>query len=105
MPESFERGALTEAVYMILLSLREQRHGYSVMQHVAQISNGRVKLCPGTLYGAIGTLVQKEWIINIPGEDKCRRKEYVLTELGRQVLKGESERLEELISLYNNNDI
>ncbi len=101
MPESFERGALTEAVYMILLSFREQRHGYSVMQHVAEISNGRVRLCPGTLYGAISTLVQKEWIRNIPGEDKCRRKEYILTELGEQVLKGESERLEELVSLYN----
>ena len=100
MPESFERGALTEAVYMIMLALREPRHGYSVMQYVADISNGRVKLCPGTLYGAINTLLQKEWIENIPGEDKCRRKEYMLTVVGAEILDAEARRLEELIGLY-----
>ena len=100
MPESFERGALTEAVYVILLALREPRHGYSVMQYVSDISGGRVKLCPGTLYGAINTLLLKGWIANVPGEDKCRRKEYVLTALGEETLQAEAKRLEELVGLY-----
>ena len=49
--------ALTEAVYYILLSLTEPLHGYGIMQNVAQLSNGRVNLAAGTLYGAINTLL------------------------------------------------
>ena len=46
------KGALTEGVYYILLSLMEPMHGYGIMQNVEQLSKGRVKLAPGTLYGA-----------------------------------------------------
>ncbi|MBQ5890707.1 MAG: PadR family transcriptional regulator, partial [Clostridia bacterium] len=49
--------ALTEAVYYILLSLMQPMHGYGIMQNVEQLSNGRVKLAAGTLYGAINTLL------------------------------------------------
>lgn len=49
MPESSERGALTQAVYYILLSLYEPRHGYGIMQNIKEISNGRVSLGAGTL--------------------------------------------------------
>ncbi|MBQ4101229.1 MAG: PadR family transcriptional regulator, partial [Oscillospiraceae bacterium] len=48
--------ALTEAVYYILLSLTKPMHGYGIMQNVETLSNGRVKLAAGTLYGAINTL-------------------------------------------------
>ena len=43
--------ALTEAVYYILLSLVESKHGYGIMQNVEMLSGGRVKLAAGTLYG------------------------------------------------------
>ena len=66
--------ALTEAVYYILLSLMKPMHGYGIMQNVEQISNGRVKLAAGTLYGAINTLLEKGWIVSLPAEKDSRKK-------------------------------
>ena len=88
--------ALTEAVYYILLSLVEPMHGYGIMQNVEQLSNHRVKLAAGTLYGAINTLLEKGWIVALPGEKDSRKKEYQITEQGRQVLTAELCRLHEL---------
>ncbi len=93
--------ALTEAVYYILLSLIKPMHGYGIMQNVEQLSNGRVKLAAGTLYGAINTLLEKGWITAIPGEKDSRKKEYRITEAGRQALEGEILRLRELIENGN----
>ncbi len=93
--------ALTEAVYYILLSLIKPMHGYGIMQNVEQLSNGRVKLAAGTLYGAINTLLEKGWITAVPGEKDSRKKEYRITEKGRQVLEGEILRLRELIENGN----
>lgn len=93
--------ALTEAVYYILLSLIEPMHGYGIMQNVEQLSNGRVKLAAGTLYGAINTLLEKGWITAIPGEKDSRKKEYQITETGRQALRSEIVRLRELIENGN----
>jgi DNA-binding PadR family transcriptional regulator len=98
MPESTERGALTEAVYYILLSLYEPMHGYGIMQNVKDLSNGRVSLGPGTLYGAINTLLEKTWIQPVLTDEKSRKKEYIITELGKEIVKDEILRLEELIT-------
>ncbi|AIQ23145.1 PadR family transcriptional regulator [Paenibacillus sp. FSL E2-8871] len=98
MPESSERGALTEAVFYILLSLYTAMHGYAIMQNVKDLSHGRVELGAGTLYGAINTLLEKNWIRAIEGEEGSRRKEYEITELGKTVIQGELIRLEELIA-------
>jgi len=98
MPESSERGALTEAVLYILLSLFTPMHGYGIMQNVKELSNGRVNLGAGTLYGAITTLLEKNWIISVEGEKDSRKKEYVITILGKSIIRGEILRLEELIS-------
>ena len=89
--------ALTEAVYYILLSLTEPLHGYGIMQNVSQLSSGRVNLAAGTLYGAINTLLEKNWIRALPGESDSRKKEYQITETGRQMLQAELTRLNELI--------
>ena len=89
--------ALTEAVYYILLSLTEPMHGYGIMQNVSQLSNGRVNLAAGTLYGAISTLLEKNWIKALPGESDSRKKEYLITDTGRQMLRSELIRLNELI--------
>ena len=88
--------ALTEAVYYILLSLVKPMHGYGIMQNVEQLSNHRVKLAAGTLYGAINTLLEKGWIVALPGEKDSRKKEYQITEQGRQILTAELCRLHEL---------
>lgn len=98
MPESIERGALTEAVYYILLSLYSPMHGYGIMQNAKELSKGRVNLGPGTLYGAINTLLSKNWIESIEGEKDSRKKEYQVTDLGKFVVEAEIIRLEELIA-------
>jgi DNA-binding PadR family transcriptional regulator len=95
---NFANGALTEAVYYILLSLLEPRHGYGIMQNAESLSNGRVKLAAGTLYGALNTLLEKGWITALPGEKNSRKKEYVITETGRETLRQELTRLEELVT-------
>lgn len=89
--------ALTEAVYYILLSLMEPLHGYGIMQNVEQLSNGRVKLAAGTLYGAINTLLAKGWITALSGEKGSRKKEYLITDQGKEMLRFEIARLRELI--------
>lgn len=97
MPESNERGALTEAVYYILLSLFTPMHGYGIMQNVRELSNKRVSLGPGTLYGAINTLVEKGWIVPLSNEKNSRKKEYIITDEGKSIVEFEIIRLEELI--------
>ncbi len=93
--------ALTEAVYYILLSLIEPLHGYGIMQNVEQLSNGRVKLAAGTLYGAINTLLEKGWIVALSEEKGSRKKEYLITDQGKKVLRLEIDRLKELIDNGN----
>ncbi|MEA4812854.1 MAG: PadR family transcriptional regulator [Anaerolineaceae bacterium] len=88
--------ALTEAVYYILLSLDEPMHGYGIMQNIEMLSHGRVKLAAGTLYGALSTLVERDWIRPV-GEGGERKKEYQITAIGRQVVLNEIGRLIELL--------
>lgn len=97
MPESLGRGALTEAVYYILLSLYEPTHGYGIMQNIQTISDNRVILGAGTLYGALNTLLDKEWIMLAPVQSNSRKKEYIITDLGKSIVEIEISRLEELI--------
>ena len=89
--------ALTETTYYILLSLCEPQHGYGIMQMVEQLSGGRVRLAAGTLYGALSTMCEKGWIIQLPVEEGSRKKEYKITEQGLSILKNEIERLRELV--------
>lgn len=96
MPQNNE-GALTEAVYYILLALYTPMHGYGIMQFIKKISSGRVSLGPGTLYGAINTLLEKGWIRAADGDVNSRKKEYEITEEGKTVVINEIKRLEELL--------
>ena len=89
--------ALTEAVYYILLSLVTPRHGYGIMQETERMSGGRVKLAAGTLYGALNGLLDRGWIRAVPGAEDSRRKEYALTDKGKEALESELDRLRELV--------
>ena len=88
---------LTEAVFYTLLALHVPLHGYGIMQETERMSNGRLKLSAGTLYGAISSMLEKGWIEPVPGIDETRKKEYQITETGRNVVKSELSRLEELV--------
>lgn len=87
---------LTEATYYILISMIEPIHGYKLMQNVEQMTEGQVKLGPGTLYGATSKLV-KDGVIEPVESKEERRKSYKLTDLGKEIIKLEYKRLNLLI--------
>mgnify|MGYP003380244977 CR=1 FL=1 len=82
-----ENIALTEGVYYILLSLLEPMHGYGIMQNIEKMSDGRVHMAAGTLYGALNTLQEKGWIRALEGENTGRQHE--LCRLQELVKNGE----------------
>jgi DNA-binding PadR family transcriptional regulator len=83
---------LTEATYYILLALVSPNHGYAVMQAAEEISQGTIRLAPGTLYGAFTTLENND-LISMVGREG-RRKIYQITETGIRVLLGQIRRME-----------
>ena len=77
-------GRFSEPALMILISLADgPKHGYAMTQDIEQLSG--LKLGPGTLYGAIARLEEREWIQPLPAED--RRRPYKLTHAGQKVLR------------------
>ena len=89
---------VSEPVLLILLSLAEQpRHGYAILQDTEKMSDGRVRLSTGTLYGALRRLLEDKWIERSKGPDTSRGKQaYRLTATGRRNLQTEVTRLEHL---------
>jgi len=92
---------LTEPVLLILLSLADQpRHGYSIRKDIEQMSDGRVVLSTGTLYGALRRLLDDKWIERFEDEDTSRGKQsYRLTAHGRRNLRFEVDRMKQLTRL------
>ena len=93
---------LTPTVFHILLSLSDgARHGYWIMQAVTSQSDGRVGLGPGTMYGAIDRMVGAGLIESAPAPEGAksekRRRYYRMTELGREALLAESDRMAALV--------
>lgn len=89
---------LTEAVFYILLAVRNPNHGYGIIQEVQEMTNNRVSLGPGTLYGAINSLLDKKWIELYSEEKESRKKKsYIITSNGKLVFNKEVERLKELV--------
>lgn len=95
MRDNTKGGALTEVTFYILLALHRPRHGYAVMQFIEEKTAGRLSLGAGTLYGALNSLQEKGWIEPV-GSDGGRKKEYLVTSLGREVAEKELARLNEL---------
>lgn len=95
--------ALTEAVFYILLALQKPLHGYGIMQETSALSKGRLVLSAGTLYGAISNLIDKGWIKPYESntESDSRRKEYIITDEGKEALISELDRLQELVENGN----
>jgi DNA-binding PadR family transcriptional regulator len=97
---------LTETTYFILLSLSpEPKHGYAIMKDVQVLSEERIVLSTGTLYGALKRLLDLGWIIRLddgdPKGNARDRKVYKLSQYGRRVLKDEIARLNKLLSAAN----
>jgi DNA-binding PadR family transcriptional regulator len=89
---------VSEPVLLILLSLADHpRHGYAILRDTEEMSDGRVRLSTGTLYGALRRLLEDGWIERFKEEDTSRGKQaYRLTSLGRRNLQTEVSRLKQL---------
>ena len=89
---------LTESYFYILVCLYAgDNHGYGIMQMTEKLSDGRVKIGSGTMYGATSNMLKKGWIVessDVQGSE--RRRMYSLTEIGRQVFLEEYKRISEL---------
>lgn len=92
---------LSEPVLLILLSLAGQpRHGYSILKDVERMSDGRVVLSTGTLYGALRRLLDDDWIERFKERESSRgRQAYRLTPNGRHNLQAEVDRMKHLTRL------
>jgi DNA-binding PadR family transcriptional regulator len=97
-PDGEETKPLSEPVLLILMSLSDRpRHGYALMKDIENLSQGRVRLSTGTLYGALRRLLQEEWIERFEQEDTAREKQaYRLTLVGRKQLQLELGRMRQL---------
>ncbi|MEL7648416.1 MAG: PadR family transcriptional regulator [Sedimentibacter sp.] len=98
MRDNVKGGALTEVTFFILLSLYTPNHGYGIMQFVEEKTQGRLILGAGSLYGAINTLQDRNWITPVD-DGKGRKKEYVITNAGKEIADIEIKRLKDLISV------
>ncbi len=92
---------LSEAVFLILLSLMPgPKHGYAIMKDVLALSENRVSLSTGTLYGALKRLLKQQWVARVDEalavKNGRERKEYVLTKLGMRILDAEAARMHAL---------
>ena len=88
---------MTETAFFILLCLRKPKHGYGIVQAVEKMTEGAVKLTPGTMYGSLSKMEKDGLICFIREEDK--RKIYQITDLGQEVLQLELKRIERLYKI------
>lgn len=87
---------LTEPMYYILLALMEECCGVDIMEKVKKISNGRVLVGPGTLYAMLAKFEEND-VIRLTASEG-RRKSYIITEVGQEMLKQEYERLKIMVA-------
>lgn len=87
---------MTETTYYTLLSVTEPRHGYAIMQYVSELTKERIMLGTGTLYTMVGRLVSDGVIEIVPSEEG--KKTYMVTDVGKELLRLETQRLEKQLT-------
>lgn len=85
---------MTETGFYILLCLQEEMHGYNIVQKVEKMTEGEIRISPGTMYGSLGKM-EKDGLIRFIREEE-KRKIYYITELGQDVLELEKKRIRRL---------
>ena len=96
---------MSETTFLIMLCMQDRpRHGYGILKDVASMSEGRLRLSTGTLYGTLKRLLARGLIERLPdpeggGAEGRPRHPYALTDSGRKALRAESERLRSLVAL------
>jgi DNA-binding PadR family transcriptional regulator len=93
---------LTPAVFFTLFALADgEKHGYAIMQETTQLSGGKFRMGPGTLYTTIQRLMSLDLIAEVEGAGNtdARRRYYRLTRQGQALLQLEIDRMRDLVSL------
>jgi len=85
---------MSETMFYILSSLTEERHGYGIMLYVQEITDGRIVLGAGTIYQTLSKLEGDKLIV--PTQEIDRKKMYIITDNGREILMREARRIVEL---------
>ena len=85
---------MTETGFYILFCLRAEMHGYSIGQHVKEMTDGEVTISAGTMYGTLSKM-EKDGLIRFSREEE-KRKLYIITELGEEILTLEINRIKRL---------
>ena len=85
---------MTETSFYILMCLQQENHGYGIVQKVEEITKGEIKLAPGTMYGSLSKMEKDRLISLVREQDK--RKIYLITSLGQEVLNLEKKRIARL---------
>lgn len=88
---------MTETGFYILFCLQEEMHGYNIGQRVKEMTGGEVSISPGTMYGTLSKM-EKDGLIRFVREEE-KRKLYIITDLGKQILEIEKRRI---VRLYRN---
>jgi len=97
--------ALRPIEFHILLALAaDERHGYSILQEVADLTDGDLTIEPGTLYRALHRMLKDGWVVEsgrrpAADVDDERRRYYRLTPLGRRIATAEADRLSRLLAI------
>ena len=85
---------MTETGFYILFCLQKERHGYSITQKVKELTEGKLSISPGTMYGTLAKM-EKDGLIAFVREEE-KRKLYQITDLGQKILNLEIQRIERL---------
>ena len=88
---------MTETAFYILFCLQKPNHGYGIVQIVEQLTDGAIRLAPGTMYGSLSKMEKDGVIRFVKEEDK--RKIYVITEIGLEILNIERSRIQRLYNI------
>ena len=88
---------MTETGFYILFCLQKPKHGYGIVQMTERLTDGEIKLAPGTMYGSLSKM-EKDGIIRFVREED-KRKIYVITDLGKTVLELEKKRIRRLYQI------
>ncbi|MDR7080566.1 DNA-binding PadR family transcriptional regulator [Neobacillus niacini] len=94
---SLEMGELTDTAYYILLSLVDAKHGYLIMQTIEEMTEQRFSIGPASMYTTIKKLLAAE-LIQLFDDHDPKRKTYIATEKGIDLLKNEVKRRREMVS-------
>ncbi len=93
---------MTESAFYILLSLQTERHGYGIGQRVQELTDGDLVIGPGTMYGTLSKM-EKDGLIRFTRESD-KKKFYIITELGKEVLQLEKERIRRLYKIIGEDE-